>query len=153
WKRYEGSWYFLGQHNWVDLNEIRFLAAKGPRIRVEYDLTVHLPIPPPNEYPLLLSVSTKTDPDKHKFVPRLPKHMASVGIFTETRRNFWECQTSSHGCPVTIQLHAERGSFRRISNFVKAVIVEDAITPTDIQKEIREQIDNLQWKFDEFKVH
>jgi len=152
WWRYEGSCYFLGQHNWVDLNEIRFLTANGPRIRAEYDLIIHLPIPPPNEYPLVLSVSTKTEPDKHKFVSRPPKHMPPIGTFTETHENFWECQTTYHGCPVTVQLHAERGSFRRIRAFVKSVIVENAITPTDIQKEINERIGGLQWKFDYFKV-
>jgi hypothetical protein len=152
WKRYEGSCYFLGEHNWVNLNEIRFLDAKGPRIRAEYDLVIHLPIVPPNEYPLVLTVSTKSEPDLHKFVPRLPKHVPRIGTFTKTHQCFWECQTTYQGCPITIQLHVERGSFRRIIDFVKSVIVEDAITPTDIQREINERIADLQWKFDDFKV-
>jgi hypothetical protein len=152
WRRYEGSCYFLGEHNWVDLNQIRFLSANGPRVRAEYDLVIHLPIALPDEYPLVLTVSTKAEPDKHKFVPRRPKHVPSIGTFTETHESFWECQTTYHGCPVTVQFHAERGSFRRIIAFVKSVMVENAIAPTDIQKEIHERIGGLQWKFDHFKV-
>jgi hypothetical protein len=150
--RYEGSCYFLGEHNWVDLNEIRFLTARGHSVRTEYDLIIHLPIRPPNEYPLVLSVSTKVEPDKHKFVPRPPRHVASIGTFTETRENVWECQTSFHGCPITIQLHAEHDTYRKITTFVKEVVVDNAITPTDIQTFVQEQIDGLQWKFDYFKV-
>ncbi|HEX5106042.1 MAG TPA: hypothetical protein VFV87_19620 [Pirellulaceae bacterium] len=149
---YEGSCYFLGQHNWVDLNEIRFLGASGPRIRAEYDLIIHLPIALPDEYPLVLTVSTKVEPDTHKFVPRQPKYVPSIGTFTETHEHFWECPTTYHGCPVTVQLHAERGQFRRIIAFVKSVLAENAITPTDILKEISERIGELQWKFDHFKV-
>jgi hypothetical protein len=32
------------------------------------------------------------------------------------------------------------------------VIVENAVTPTDIQKAINDRIDGLKWKFDYFKV-
>ncbi|MDX1943961.1 MAG: hypothetical protein SFU86_01035 [Pirellulaceae bacterium] len=149
---YEGSCYFMGQHNWVDLNEIRFLTANGPRIRAEYDLIIHLPIALPDEYPLVLTVSTKVEPDKHKFVPKPAREVPGIGTFTETRDNFWECQSAYHGCPVSIQLHAEPASFKKIATFAKAVLVENAITPTDIQKEIKERIGMLQWKFKEFKV-
>jgi len=150
--RYEGSCYFLGEHNWVDLNEIRFLSARGPSIRTEYDVIIHLPIRPPNEYPLVLSVSTKVESDKHKFLPRPPRHVAPIGTFTETHEDFWECQTTYHGCPITIQLHAEHNSFKKITAFAKEVIVKNAIAPTDIQKHVKEQIGGLQSKFDYFKV-
>jgi hypothetical protein len=136
----------------VDLNEIRFLAANGPRIRAEYDLIIHLPISPPHKYPLVLTVSTKVEPDNRDFVPRRPKHMPSIGTFTETDENVWECQSTYHGCPVTVRMHAKQGAFRRISASVKSVMVENAITPTDIQREVSERIGGLQWKFDYFKV-
>jgi hypothetical protein len=71
--------------------------------------------------------------------------VSSVSTFTETDHNFWKCQTTYHGCPITIQLHAERG-------FIKLVIVENLITPTGIQRAINERISSLQWKFDYFKV-
>ena len=149
---YEGSCYFMGQHNWVDLNEIRFLAARNSIIRAEYDLILHLPISLPDEYPLVLTVSTKAEPDKHRFVPRPPKHVPSIGTFTETHHNFWKCQTTYHGFPITIQLHAERGSFRKLIAFAKSVIVANSITPRDIHRAINERISSLQWKFDYFKV-
>jgi len=152
WTRYEGSCYFLGEHNWVDLNEIRFLEARGQSIRAEYDLVIHLPIPPPNEYPLVLSALTKAEPDKHKFVPRPPRHVRSIGTFSETHKDFWECQSTYHGFPITIQLHEERGSFKQVVAFAKSVIVDNAITPTDIHKHIQEHIGSLQWKFDYCKV-
>jgi hypothetical protein len=149
---YEGSWYFRGQHNWVDLKEIRFLDAARDTVAAEYDLVIHLPVSAADSEPLVLTVPTKVEPDKGEFVPKPPRHVLAIGTFAETSEDFWECESTYHGCPVKIQLHAEPDSFERIATFAKSVIVENAITPTCIRQHVEELIGTLQWKFDAFKV-
>jgi hypothetical protein len=148
--RYEGSFYFLGEHNQVDLREIRFLEATEDAIVAEYHLVVHLPTRPPKEYPVVLT--TRTRIDSGIIVLKPSRQVEGLGTLVQSEENLWQCQGIYDGNSVRIELSAESTSFERIATYATAVIAENAITPSDIRNEIKEWLGILKWKFDEFNV-
>ncbi len=151
--RYEGSWYFRGAHNWVDLNEIRFLEATGDNtIVAEYDLVVAPPALRSKSESLVLIVPTQVEPYEGEFDPGSARYVPSLGTLTESSQDFWECDSFFDEFPIRIQLRAEPDYFDNVAAFATAVIAENAITPTDIWEQIAQHMGGLQWKFDHFKV-
>lgn len=133
---YEGSFYFLAEHNWVDLTEIRFLNATANSILAEYDLVIHLPTIPPNEYPVTLRVQTEiktADPQLES-----PRSLADLGTLVQTKENSWTGTAYYNGRDVEIELAADTQSFQEIAAYARSVITEETLPRSKIEEEITE---------------
>jgi hypothetical protein len=148
--RYEGSFYFLGEHNWVDLEEIRFLDATERSVLAEYHLVVHLPKRPPDEYHIVLTVPTEIETGDSVLEP--PRTVDGIGTLVHTEKGFWQCDGSYDGKRVQIELSADPGSFEEIAAYARSVITQEAITRSKLNEEISDGLALLADKFERFKV-
>ncbi|NQU20507.1 MAG: hypothetical protein HQ567_04435 [Candidatus Nealsonbacteria bacterium] len=148
--RYEGSFYFLGEHNWVDLREIRFLDATGGSILTEYDLVIHLPKHPPNEYSITLKVQTKVGTGQSDLEP--PRTVAGIGTLVQSKKDFWLCDGIYNGRPVQIEFSANAASFEEIAAYAHSVIARDAMTRSKMDEAIRDGLRFLVTKFKRCRV-
>jgi hypothetical protein len=148
--KYEGSFYFLGEHNWVDLKEIRFRNAVGDSIGAEYDLVIHLPTPAPNEYPITLCISTEIKSRD----PRLEaaRSVRGLGIFVQEKENFWKSRATYDGHDVEIEFSADAKSFDDIAAYARSVIAEETLPRSKMDQEIAEGLGFLEDKFKQFNV-
>jgi hypothetical protein len=148
---YEGSFYFLAEHNWVDLKEIRFLEATGNSVLAEFHLVIHLPILPPDEYPLVMTVLVEVEGAEHRNLGAT-RNVDGLGLFVEAEADLWKCRGKYYGHDVEIELSTHSKSFDQIAKYACSVIVDGAISPAKLRAEISEGIDLLDWKFKEFGV-
>jgi hypothetical protein len=149
--RYEGSFYFLAEHNWVDLKEIRFLKATGSSIQAEFHLVIHLPTSPPDQYPLVMTASVEVENTERQDVDAT-RNVNGLGVFTKTENDLWKCHGNYDGRDVEIKLSADSTSFDQIAKFACSVIVEGAISPSSLRAKIADGLDFLDWKFEKYGV-
>lgn len=147
---YEGSFYFLGEHNWVDLREIRFLKATANSILAEYDLVIHLPKIPPNEYPVTLRVQTEIktgDPQLES-----PRSFDGLGTLVQDEENSWKGSATYDEREAEIELSADARSFGEIAAYARSVITEETLPRSKMNQEIAEWLPLLADKFKSFNV-
>jgi hypothetical protein len=147
---YEGSFYFLDEHNWVDLKEIRFLNATGNSILTEYDLVIHLPKHPPDEYPIVLRVQTEVKTAEAKL--EAPRTVEGLGTLVQSRVGFWKGGAMYDTRPVEIELSANAASFEEIAAYARSVITQRTLPRSRMNKEIAKGLGFLADKFKMFNV-
>lgn len=145
---YEGSFYFLAEHNRVDLKEIRFLNAKGNLLQTEYDLVIHLPKSPPNEYPITILAETEIKVGAPKLEP--PRTIQGLGELVQEKEYFWKGNATYAGHPVEIEFYAEPDSFDEIAAFTRAVLSGESLPSEKLDALITEGIKSIEWKLKEF---
>ncbi len=147
---YEGSFCFLGEHNWVDLKEIRFLNASGDSILAEYDLVIHLPRTPPNEYPITLRVQTEIKAGDPQL--EAPRFFDGLGTLVQDEEDVWKGSATYDGHPVEIQLCTDAASIEEIGTYARSVITGQSLPRSRMNEEITEGLGFLADKFTRFNV-
>ena len=147
---YEGSFYFLGEHNWVDLKEIRFLHATGNSILAEFDLVIHLPKTPPDDYPITLRVQTEIKAGDPQL--EAPRSFDGLGTLVQDEEASWKGNTTYAGHNVQIELSADAASFKEIATYARSVITEETLPRSKMNGEITEGLQFLADKFERYNV-
>jgi hypothetical protein len=147
---YEGSFYFLAEHNWVDLKEIRFLKATGNSILAEYDLVIHLPKSPPNEYPITLRVQTQISNGESQATA--PRSVDGLGTLVQDKKDSWKGVARYDGRDVEIELSADVESFDEIAAYARSIISEATLPRAKMDQEITDGLHFLAGKFQRFNV-
>ncbi len=147
---YEGSFYFLATHNWIDLKEIRFQNASSNSLDAEYDLVIHLPRPSPNKYPLTIKAKTEIKSGTPKL--ESPRTVEGLGKLVQEKEDFWKGHATYAGRPVEIEFHAEPAMFAEIATFARATLSGKTLPRTTIDREISEELKFMEWKLKEFKA-
>ncbi|MCD6049739.1 MAG: hypothetical protein K0Q55_1142 [Verrucomicrobia bacterium] len=147
---YEGSFYFLAEHNLVDLKEIRFLNASTNSIEAEYDLVIHLPKSEPNKYPITLKARTEIK----SHTPQLasPRSVEGLGELVQEKEDFWKGKATYATHPVEIEFHAEPAMFDEIVTFARATLSGHTLTHTILNREISEELKSMEWKLQQFNA-
>ncbi|HEY1173294.1 MAG TPA: hypothetical protein VGH19_18135 [Verrucomicrobiae bacterium] len=147
---YEGSFYFLAEHNWVDLKEIRFLNASTNSIEAEYDLVIHLPKSGSNKYPITLKARTEIKPNTPQLAP--PRTVEGLGQLVQEKEDFWKGKAMYAGHPLEIEFHAKPAMFAEIATFARATLSGKILPRATINREISEELNFMEWKLKEFKA-
>ena len=147
---FEGSFYFCGEHNWVDLLEIRFLAASNNAILAEFDLVIHLPTAPPSKYRFTLRAVTQIKIGDPKLEE--PRFFEGLGILSQDEENSWKGSVTYDGYNVTIELRANAGTVDEIATYARSVVSETVLSPARLEAAIAEGLRSLDDKFREHQV-
>jgi hypothetical protein len=149
--RYEASVYFHDTHNWVDVEEIRFLNATGNSILAEYDLVIHLPTSSePDTYPLTIRVPTEIKSGEPKL--EAPRAVEGLGTLVQNEEDMWKGNATYDGHKVEIEFSADATSFDEIAIYARSVLAGESLPRRKMDHEIAQGLRFLEDKFRQFNI-
>ena len=111
---------------------------------------IHLPISPPNEYPITLEV--KTDIKTGEPILEPPRTVEGIGTLVQDEENSWKGEAMYDGELVEVELSANAESFQEIATYASSVISEQTLPRSKLNKEITKGLGFLTDKFRRFNV-